>query len=276
MKIFNLFFVTFLFFGCYNFSYKPEVDYIRGKFNNNQDYVSVIEGNMPVILIVSHSGKITFTNIKKRKNVHKSCDYNINNDLYTDEIAFKLSDILYKNYNKRPYIVINNIHRKYLDLNRLQGCSYGDDKLEKVYNEFHTKIKNITTKIKSEYGDGILIDIHGQISYDGDVFIGTHGDETLNYDLDRKFISNLFIEKGYILSPDSHWKGGFIVKKYGKLINHRIYSSKALSWKLNAFQIEIDKKYRYSDKYDGNAVRHRFCWDFADIVMDILKKIEIN
>ena len=33
------------------------------KFNNNQDYISVIEGNMPVILIVSHSGKITFTNI---------------------------------------------------------------------------------------------------------------------------------------------------------------------------------------------------------------------
>ena len=45
-----------------------------------------------------------------------------------------------------------------------------------------------------------------------------------------------------------------------------------MSWKVNAFQIEIDKRYRYPDEYDGNAVRYRFCWDFADIMGWISRK----
>ena len=51
--------------------------------------------------------------------------------------------------------------------------------------------------------------------------------------------------------------------------------AKTLSWKLNAFQIEIDEKYRYSNEYNKDAVRYRFCWDFADIVMDVLKKLDL-
>ena len=269
----KIIYLLLLLVGCYR---SPHMEYPINKFNSNQKYISVIEGNMPVVLIVSHSGKMTFTDIKKRRNIQKSCDYNINNDLYTDEIAFKLSDILYKNYNKRPYIIINHIHRKYLDLNRSKSCSYEDDKLEKVYDEFHMKIKDLTTKIKSKYGDGLLIDIHGQVSYDGDVFIGICGGKSLNNNLSGKFISNLFEKKGYTSPSELHWRGGFIVKKYGMRMGYRIYSSQALSWKLNAFQIEIDEKYRYSNEYNKDAVRYRFCWDFADIVMDILKKIEIN
>ena len=268
----KIIYLLLLLVGCYR---SPHIEYPIDKFDINQKYVSAIEGNMPVLLVVSHSGKLTFTNIMERKDDNESCNYNVNNDLYTDDIAFKLSDILYKKYNKRPYIIINHIHRKYLDLNRSKSCSYEDDKLEKVYDEFHMKIKDLTTKIKSTYGDGLLIDVHGQVKYEGDVFIGVRDNRTLNSSLNGKFISRLFSNRGYIAQPDSHWRGGFIVEKYGMQMGYRIYSSQALSWKLNAFQIEIDEKYRYSDEYNKDAVRYRFCWDFADIIMDILKKLDL-
>ena len=269
----KIIYLLLLLVGCYR---APHIEYPIDKFDINQKYISVIEGNMPVLLVVSHSGEITFTDVLVRKDDDKFCNYNINNDLYTNEIAFKLSDILYKKYNKKPYIIINHIHRKYLDLNRSINCSYEDDRLEQIYNEFHIKMKDLITNIKSNYGDGLLIDIHGQISYDGDVFIGVLDDRTLNSSLNGEYISNLFSDKGYTSPPNSHWRGGFIVDKYGIKEGYRNHSPQSLSWKLNAFQIEIDKKYRYTDNYDEKAVRYRFCWDFADIVMDVLKKIEIN
>ena len=40
-------------------------------------------------------------------------------------------------------------------------CAYEDDKLKNIYDEFHMQIKNLTTKIKSTYGDGLLIDVRG-------------------------------------------------------------------------------------------------------------------
>ena len=264
--------ILLLIVGCYR---PPHIEYQIDKFDINQKYISVIEGNLPVLLVVSHSGEITFTDVLVRKDDNEFCNYNINNDLYTNEMAFKLSDILYKKYNKRPYIIINHIHRKYLDLNRPRGCSYVDDKLEKVYDEFHMKIKNLTTKIKSTYGDGLLIDIHGQVKYEGDVFIGVRDNRTLSSSLNGEFISKLFSNRGYLSPLNLHWKGGFIVDRYGVRKGYRNHSN-TQSWQLNAFQIEIDKKYRYPDNYDGNAVRYRFCWDFADIIMDVLKKLEIN
>lgn len=273
MKILNLIFITFLLFGCYNSTHH---EYVSLEFNSNNSYISVIEGNIPIILIVSHSGKIHPKGIKKRKdNKEKTCYFNNNNDLYTDDIAFKLSDIMDKKYKKRPYIIINNIHRKYFDANRSTRCSYDDDRLYVVHKDFRQKIVDTISKVKLKFGDGVLIDIHGQHTHEGDVFIGTNKGNTIKREIED-FIIDSFSKKGYDVPLDPRWRGGMIVSDYGLKRGYYGYPGVAWDHQINAFQIEIDKRYRYPDKYDGNAVRYRFCWDFADIVMDILKKIEIN
>ena len=271
MKILNLFFITFLLFGCYN---SNNYGYISSEFNSNSNYISVIEGNVPVILVVSHSGKIHPEGIKKRKNNKNMCNFNNNNDLYTDDIAFKLSDIMNKKHRKRPYIIINNIHRKYFDANRSGRCSYDDDELYSVHKEFRQKIVDTISEVKSKFGDGVLIDIHGQHTHEGDVFIGTNKGNTIKREIGDSIMDS-FSKKGYDVPIDSRWKGGMIVTDYGLKRGYYGYPGVAWSHQINAFQIEIDKKYRYPDNYDGSAVRYRFCWDFADIVMDVLKKLDL-
>ena len=182
------------------------------------------EGTIPIIIVVPHDGSI-----KLKGDVRDSiggCNYEIKNDLYTYDIALGIKRRIERLVGTTPYdkvyIVHNGVHRKYVDVNRKQECAYDDNNTDAkmVYDLYHTTIKNYISEIKDNHRYGLLIDIHGQSSKEGDIFIGN---------FTEPFVIDFLVEKGYNVITDE-WEGGYTVSNY-KIIN--------------SIQLEIDKKYRF-------------------------------
>lgn len=93
---------------------------------------------MPLIIISVHGGKLLPDWIETRTYQ----DASIGTDLHTKEIALKIESHL-KSMGFSPYIVLNNLHRKKLDLNRTLKKSNCDDMTTEIYwNLFHDKVDN--------------------------------------------------------------------------------------------------------------------------------------
>ena len=77
------------------------------------DFIENRQGNIPLMIIAVHGGSLDPDWIKTR-----TCDEaTIVKDSYTKEVALKIESQL-KIYGYNPYIVLNDLHRKKLDLNR--------------------------------------------------------------------------------------------------------------------------------------------------------------
>ena len=122
------------------------------------DFIDYRQGNIPLLIISVHGGSLEPDWIKTR-----TCDdAKIITDSYTREIALKIESQLKKNgYN--PYIVLNDLHRKKLDLNRSLNNSNCNDLTTRPYwNLFHKQLDHYRTEIQNQFGRGLVIDIHGQ------------------------------------------------------------------------------------------------------------------
>ena len=139
--------------------FNQEVDYIDDSISNQNwnDFIEYRQGNIPLIIISVHGGKLVPDWIKTRV-----CqDATVVTDLYTKEIALEIESNL-KSMGYSPYIVLNKLHRKKLDLNRtLKKSNCGDMKTEAYWNLFHNQVDNFRNEIQNKFGTGLVIDIHG-------------------------------------------------------------------------------------------------------------------
>ena len=196
------------------------------------------------------------------------------NDTDTRIIANKTKQNIGNIMGKQPYLLMNNIHRKYLDLNRpCNEGTYGD--LGKYYwYHFHGKLTKIIEKCKREYGHCLIIDIHGNIK--------THNLIELGYGIRMKSIEQLrfkkssldYLKKYYSLKSliigkrslgnflddfldtapgpilyNSHliktkakdtfyFNGGYVIRNYSE------------KYGIDAIQIELSKDLRHIDKFN--------------------------
>ena len=122
----------------------------------------------------------------------------------------------------KVYIVHNGVHRKYLDVNRKPECAYDSDNehAKQIYDVYHMTIENYINDIRDNHKYGLLVDVHGQSSKEGDIFIGN---------FTEPLVVDFLVEKGYDVVIDE-WKGGYTVSNYDNI---------------NSIQLEIDKKYRF-------------------------------
>ena len=234
-KILNLYLLLFVCTGCVL------------SFN-----ITVKKGNIPIILTVPHSGNVCLSDIDIRSG-NSNCSFNLSNDLYVDVIADKIYNKLNELNGNKPYIIKNNIHRRYVDVNRDTDCGYEHRDTELIYSEYHSYIDRLITYLTKHYDDKILlIDLHGQYSYVGDIFIGTNNGNSIDRDIEIDIV-NTFNDMGYVTTSE-YWKGGYTIKHYGKHIN------------VNAIQIEIDKKYRFDED-----MMNKFVSDFV-LMIDKINK----
>tara|TARA_R110000851_G_scaffold86260_2_gene187328 strand:+ start:66 stop:821 length:756 start_codon:yes stop_codon:yes gene_type:complete len=237
-----------LFIGC---SYNNNATFnYNAKYDKN--YIDIRFGNVPIIFTIPHSGSICLSDIPIRDNDNKNnCSFNLKNDLYVDIIVNKFSDELNNLTGNVPYVIQNNIHRKYIDVNRNKECAYSHNVTEFTYDRYHSYINGLINHLTMLYDKVLLIDLHGQYSHTGDIFIGTDNGTTIDDVIELKVI-NSFIDMGYV-TTDEHWHGGYTIKNYGKHND-----------KVDAIQIEIDKKYRFDEK-----MMDKFVTDFVFIINDI-------
>ena len=120
------------------------------------DNTYIENGNIPIILISSHNGqKHLDIAVRKVKNSILRNDLNIN---YMCKLVSKNIE---KELSYKPYIILNNIHRKYIDLNRTLSEGVESDKAKKIWLDFHTIIEDTINKCKNIHGHCLLFDLHG-------------------------------------------------------------------------------------------------------------------
>ena len=170
---------------------------VLNKFTTSQGHALIellgpkhVEDCLPLIIAVGHGGKLKPSYIQNRSKDHAHCNKHTRNtkrnvcstlsDLYTDEIAEKLAKQLTEDTNGRkvPYIVVCNLHRSKLDVNRpIDIAAQGDPIAEQAWYAYHNFIQEAQLQVMGVYGTvqggivdrssivqgipGLLIDIHG-------------------------------------------------------------------------------------------------------------------
>ena len=119
------------------------------------------EGNIPIILLSLHGGG-TFLDCKKRMNILNGKQFVVKNDAYTKKITLETySNMLSLGY--KPYLIVNNIHRKYIDLNRFMNSSCNEKCNSCMYQYilFHDNLMKCVLNIIDKHGKCFIFDIHG-------------------------------------------------------------------------------------------------------------------
>ena len=154
-------FLFFILFSCSKSDAQPEqVEPVKQiiETRNWNEYIDFREGNIPLLIISVHGGGQEPQWIQTR-----TCsEATVVRDSYTRDVALEIeSQLKIKGYS--PFIVLNDLHRKKLDLNRsLNNANCGDQTTIPYWELFHKQIDDFKTEIQNQFGSGLVIDIHGQ------------------------------------------------------------------------------------------------------------------
>ena len=215
------------------------------KNNSFEEYYDLNIGDLPVFLVASHDGKMNLDPLVTVRSDTLTPNFNIKNDVNTYEIPDFISQEIYNKTNYKPYQLVNNIHRKYIDLNRHSDQAYEDQYMTAYYNNYHKIMNEQIQSIIKKFGKCLLIDIHGFFSDSIDIVISTRNNNTLSI-LDKKriltnnnsFLNN-YITQGYNVNLNDPFYGGFTIKNTKE---KSIYSS------FSAIQLEIGSNIRYKNE----------------------------
>ncbi|MCD6172742.1 MAG: hypothetical protein J7J96_03000 [Sulfurimonas sp.] len=121
-----------------------------------KNHIRYYKGNIPLILSTPHGGEVTPDDIDDRNS--GVFDW----DDYTLELTEDIVNEFFVQTGKTPYVVIGEISRKKVDLNRQRDVAYEDEKAKVIYDEFHHLIQKSEKEIDKKFAKGLYIDIHGQ------------------------------------------------------------------------------------------------------------------
>ncbi len=128
-------------------------------------------GNLPIILLAPHGGTVAPAGMPPRRNAP-------GRDVGTAELAEALAAELAwedpRHGRRSPHVVINRLHRRFVDANRSPGSKAfrglvdaqgkplpRDPRAERTYRDFHRFAQYAVRTVQREHGTGILLDLHG-------------------------------------------------------------------------------------------------------------------
>ncbi len=232
--------------------------------------IKYFKGTLPIILTSLHNGK----NIIKSK-IREGSNIIIKNDLNTSIVCIEISDYISSKIKKKPYLLLNNIDRKYVDLNRKLNNNIKD--ISRIYwNRFHNKLTEVILECKKKFGHCIIIDVHGnnkssdlaQIGYGCNleqIFQKKYNKFTLKYLSDKYDANELIFGKrslSFYLNLDNlpshkyktlnkinnrigelsiYFNGGYLIRNYSKI------------YKLDAIQLELSRNLRMKNNIQDTS-----------------------
>ncbi|MCX7918347.1 MAG: N-formylglutamate amidohydrolase [bacterium] len=233
-------------------------------------------GDIPILLTVPHGGTSSICSLPKRNPNPFLKDFATETDVYTIEVALSIETYIHQVTGKRPYLVINLLDRKYLDVNRTPEEAYQHPLAKEVYELYHRQIRAAIRSITLTFQHGLLIDIHGQCTESGDIYFGDCNGLTIqtmteqfgtNVLHDNYGLIRLLLQKGYDVYPrpekptPANISGGYTVKTYG---SHNVDG-------IDAEQIEIHLRIRN----DANK-RYQFVCDFSECLLLFFNQYYVN
>ncbi len=125
---------------------------------HSQEYVRIEPGQLPIILSAPHGGYLVPDDIKDRT----CAGCTTISDSFTLELTDEISRALFELTGKRPYVVINLLHRIKLDANRdIADGADGDPKAEAAWHVYHDAMAAAHTSVTNDFEKGLVMDIHG-------------------------------------------------------------------------------------------------------------------
>lgn len=220
------------------------------------ELVEIQQGDLPIILSAPHDGSFDVPGAKPRTGAGleaKPGGFVTARDTGTAPLAQLVSQAIETRFGRKPYLVINRAHRKFMDPNRPAAEAYEEAATQNVYETYHNFLHRACTEVRNKYQSGLLLDIHGQGSRRNTVFRGTQNGLTVEllrnrfgegaHSGDASFLAMLDARK-FIVYPNpfdgkeqAGFTGGFIVKNYG---SHSTYG-------IDAIQLEFGGLYRAAD-----------------------------
>jgi N-formylglutamate amidohydrolase len=186
-------------------------------------------GTLPIVLTAPHGGSSAVPGVPARTSGTTV------QDTRTLELTEALRDRLAAILCERPYVVIAQFHRRFVDANRAEAEAYEHPDGRAPYRAYHQTIRDFVAEIRQRYPDGaILLDIHGQSEEPDRIHRGTrngtsvtrllarYGDDAL---VGRNSLLGQLAAAGYTVFPpitaprdareDPRWNGGYTVDAYG-------------------------------------------------------------
>ena len=226
------------------------------------EFVDYKDGNIPLIVSVTHGGILECNSLPERKTGVLGIDKGTIDfsKIFIDQISQKFKKEILK--YKIPYYIFSMVRRSKIDLNRVEKEAYNQKSLlaREIYNYYHSKIKDWIFNNLKRYNRSFLIDIHGFEKdnrphgfRDVDVILGTNNLESFfpepipkrNWGNNiRGKIIQKFLELNIPIAPAHPRRreyvltGGYITQTYGA---SHIPKSQTI-------QIEVSDRIRIHDK----------------------------
>ncbi|QDS98233.1 hypothetical protein [Adhaeretor mobilis] len=227
-------------------------------------YFTIVPGDVPILLTAPHGGTLSYPFPPRSCTGSETCVLDTNTRL----LAPQASDDFFALTGKRPYLIVAQGHREYIDLNRDKAASpnnaFSNPAAEPFYDFYHDAVQGFIDDIQSQYGRGLLLDIHGQSAQPGDILRGTKDGLTAS-DLIQEFGSDPSLNGpnsilgsldalGYSVDPDASipfadqvevpgYNGGYTVQAYG---SHQASG-------MDAIQLEFGIDYRGGSAWEATA-----------------------
>lgn len=186
------------------------------------------KGDLPIIISAPHGGTLAIPDAPLRGKT-ETPQFSVAWDSGTDAFAEKCAEEVFALTGKKPYFVIAKFSRKYADANRSEVNGTESEAGAEVYRQYHDLLRTYTQEVKTEFGSGLVIDIHGQGSEKATCFRGTNNrgsvkgfpEEMLT---GEKSFLGVFEAGGVLMNPNNadrkgkenpNYGGGFITQTYG-------------------------------------------------------------
>jgi N-formylglutamate amidohydrolase len=217
-----------------------------------QALVEVQPGTLPIIIAAPHGGSTAIPGVPERMGVGVK-QFATVRDSNTDKLAKAFAADLERQLKGKPWLVIAKFDRKYLDANRSADAAYEVKAAKAYYDAYHNPLIAACKAVKEKFGNGLLLDIHGQGKYPDAILRGTQNGKTVvllrqrqgyaavagkNSLLGRfERIGNKVLPRsdaGEKAKEETGFTGGYTVATYG---SHTGYA-------VDAIQLEIGSNYR--------------------------------
>ena len=255
--------------------------------SESENLVFAIQGTIPVLITAPHGGSEQPGNVSIRTGVDGNGvtieDFNIVKDSWTKTIAKEIQAKYQQKYGGVPYIVAADFHRKYIDANRAENQAFESEEARFYYETYHNKINEYIGDIQQKFGQGIMLDIHGQAQHPSKILRGTRNGfavqrlvSTHGWDavVGQQGIFGLLAQQGFSLEPsnsevpttsapmpESSLSGGATIKFNG--------SHNAIG--IDAIQFELGSDIRFS-----SSERELFSDHMADNIRTFMNSFYCN
>ena len=234
-------------------------------FGEGHKLLTIWAGSLPIILSAPHGGRQPIPGVIVRRGVGIP-QFTTERDNNTAELAEALAAQLADRLSAKPFVVIAQFDRKYLDANRNASAAYESAAAKSSYDAYHRALLDAAERVRHGWGGGLLLDIHGQGAQAETIFRGTENGKSVSA-LRQKFgndalsgpksILGQMAVKGYKILPgvagnegERRYTGGYTTQTYG---SHR-------GTKIDAIQLEFGTSLR------AKANLERTASDLADAI----------